>query len=187
MERLTAPAANADAVIGSASIADMRHARTRIRNNPMWPFHHARRSNAGFTLVEILIVVVILAILAAVVLPSFTNAGERAKASATLSQLRHVRDQIARYRFEHKDVWPDLVTHQWDPLIKKSDVEGNLGVDGAWLGPYLVNVPINPFNSSATVVAEIDVNAGWVYDVSTGQLDAIGFDEDRQLFTPPTP
>ncbi len=145
---------------------------------------NACRSSAGFTLVEMLIVVVILAILAAVVIPSFTNASDKAKASTTLSQLRHVRDQVARYRFDHRDTWPDLVTHQWMPLLQKTDSDGNIS-DTARFGPYLVNPPLNPYTNSMTVGAASAANLGWVYDITNGHLDAVGFDEATGTFAMP--
>ncbi len=48
----------------------------------------------GFTLVEILIVVIILGILAAIVIPQFTSASESAKASSLVSQMQTIRSQL---------------------------------------------------------------------------------------------
>ncbi|MEL7087296.1 MAG: prepilin-type N-terminal cleavage/methylation domain-containing protein, partial [Planctomycetota bacterium] len=54
----------------------------------------------GFTLVEILIVVVILGILAAIVIPQFTSASESAKASSLVTQLQSLRSQLELYQLE---------------------------------------------------------------------------------------
>lgn len=62
---------------------------------------HARRQQRGFTLIEILIVVVILGILAAIVIPQFTNASQDAQVSAIKSQLQTVRSQIELYRVKN--------------------------------------------------------------------------------------
>src|SRR5690606_21145974 len=60
---------------------------THMRRSRM----HARKMvRKGFTLVEILIVVVILGILAAIVIPQFTNASESAQFSSTVSQLQTI-------------------------------------------------------------------------------------------------
>jgi general secretion pathway protein G len=61
---------------------------------------NARRQR-GFTLIEILIVVVILGILAAIVIPQFTNASQDAQVSAVKSQLQTVRSQIELYRVKN--------------------------------------------------------------------------------------
>ena len=56
------------------------------------------RAKSGFTLVEILIVVVILGILAAIVIPSFSNASSDAKLANLKSNLQTVRCQIQLYK-----------------------------------------------------------------------------------------
>ena len=58
------------------------------------------RNNRAFTLIEILIVVVILGILAAIVIPQFTDASQDAQASSVQSQLQTVRGQIELYNVQ---------------------------------------------------------------------------------------
>jgi len=59
-----------------------------------------RRSRRGFTLIEILIVVVILGILAAIVIPQFTEASDDAEAQSARSTLQTVRSQFELCRFK---------------------------------------------------------------------------------------
>ena len=60
----------------------------------------------GFTLVEILIVVIILGILAAIVIPQFTEASDSARESALVSDLQTLRSQIELYKIQHHDRLP---------------------------------------------------------------------------------
>ena len=60
----------------------------------------------GFTLVEILIVVIILGILAAIVIPQFTNASQNARESSLQSTLQTLRSQIQLYKLQHGDSLP---------------------------------------------------------------------------------
>jgi type II secretion system protein G len=59
--------------------------------------HKVKRA---FTLIEILIVVVILGILAAIVIPQFTDASDNAAQSSAKSQLQTVRSQIELFKFK---------------------------------------------------------------------------------------
>ena len=57
-----------------------------------------KRMKKAFTLIEILIVVVLLGILAAIVIPQFSDASDQAKISAQASDLHTLRGQIQLYR-----------------------------------------------------------------------------------------
>src|ERR1043166_8213610 len=62
------------------------------------------RARKAFTLVEILIVVVILGILAAIVIPQFTNASQDAQRGNIETQLQSIRIQIELYRVKNTGV-----------------------------------------------------------------------------------
>ena len=74
------------------------------------------RKNSGFTLIEILIVVIILGILAAIVIPQFTNASNDARNSSLASQLQTLRSQVELFKLQHNETLPNLVT-DWSQMI----------------------------------------------------------------------
>ena len=61
---------------------------------------------AGFTLLEMLIVVVILGILAAVIIPRFTVSADEAKKNACAQNVANINTQVERWHFE-KGTWPE--------------------------------------------------------------------------------
>src|SRR2546421_13124042 len=133
----------------------------------------ARTRKSGFTLVEILIVVIILGILAAIVIPQFTNASQDARESALLSQLQTLRSQIELYKLQHKDVLPDLVTN-WNPMTTKTNVDGTAVVQAKMFGPYMQSAPSNPLNTLTTVtngntaLAAAAADCRFIYDYNAG-------------------
>src|SRR5688572_15997918 len=64
------------------------------------------RCHGGFTLVEILIVIIILGILATIVVPQFIGASQDARRSSLGSQIQTLRAQIDLYRLQHTDEDP---------------------------------------------------------------------------------
>ncbi len=132
------------------------------------------RSRGGFTLVEILIVVVILGILAAMVVPQFANASQSAQTSSMKSSLQVIRSQIELYHAQHNSQYPTLadLNAAWNVLTSRTDVAGNVGaVDGVHdLGPYIKKMPINPFEASESVADTAAAGVGWVYVEATGRV-----------------
>jgi len=135
--------------------------------------HHRTQSSAakGFTLVEILIVVVILGILAAIVIPQFSNASESAKASSAISTLQALRSQLELAQTQHQGTYPDLGTDGWDvltdetnPVAAYSTTDSDDGITGNMVGPYLQQSPTNPFTGGTAVGTD------WSYNNSSGDI-----------------
>ena len=143
----------------------------------------SHRIRQGFTLIEILIVVVILGILAAIVIPQFTDASQEAAASNLRSQLQTIRSQIELYNVQNPATPYDAATALatfWDPLVQ---------------GNYLQAEPINPLtrkpsvNDASAVAAAPAVGGAWLWmesspgDAWTFNLYAV--DENGNLFSDP--
>lgn len=126
------------------------------------------KAKKGFTLVEILIVVVILGILAAIVIPQFSQASTEAKLNSCRSSLQSMRSQIELYKIQHNDQPPALATFAAQ-MTGKTNPDGTAG---GTLGPYLQQVPTNPWNNSKEVydIAGGGDQNGWVYDETTGAI-----------------
>jgi len=120
------------------------------------------KKNQAFTLIEILVVVVILAILAAIIIPQFRNAGIEAKASSLSTDLQRIRLQIELYRTRHNGNPPTLANFAAQ-MTGKTDMNGD--TSGTDFGPYLISIPVEPFTGSNAISAAD--TEGWNYDETT--------------------
>ena len=126
------------------------------------------RNKTAFTLIEILIVVVILGILAAIVIPQFTSASEDSKLSNLMSNLQSIRAQLELYKMHHNETYPTNINTQ---ITSKTDSDGTVNASGAY-GPYLHIFPANPFvdDPAEAVKTSGAAGEGWSYNATTGVI-----------------
>ena len=111
-----------------------------------------KKSESGFTLIELVIVIVILGILAAVALPKYEDMREQARVATIKGQLGTIRSaiaiQYARNALNGQANFPPL--------------NGTIFAEG--------RVPKEPVNNLSSVKASpgVDGSGGWVYQQSTG-------------------
>ncbi len=123
----------------------------------------------AFTLVEILIVVLILGILAAIAIPEFSNASGTARTNSVKSDLTILRRQIELFKLQHNAV-PPQITGMWTLLSTRSDTTETAvaAPTGTAFGPYFLAPPPNPWNNLTGVsTAATDTAAGWYYTADT--------------------
>ncbi|MBX3412355.1 MAG: type II secretion system protein [Pirellulales bacterium] len=144
---------------------------------------------AGFTMIEMMTIIVILGALASVVVPVFQDSSEDAKDATLMYNVKHIRLQIERYRAEHKGNPPG--TDGWHPflhLLFYTNANGEISLSQNSRYPYGPYVTVqgltNPFNegiaflpsndpASASPNEELEADGaivGWFYDAATGRI-----------------
>jgi prepilin-type N-terminal cleavage/methylation domain-containing protein len=144
-----------------------------------------RNIQGGFTLIEVLAVVVVLAILAAVIIPQYTDSATESKIGTTRYNVQSLRSLIQVYRGQHGGKLPSGDLHE---LIQSTDASGATGTGAAFpYGPYVTEIPKNALTDSSvvTVISNNPATAsdatgtgGWLYNPATGGI----WIDDNALF-----
>src|SRR2546421_9601152 len=120
----------------------------------------AAKSRKGFTLVEIMIVVAIIALLAAIAVPGFLRARKRSQASRILNDLRMIDAAVDQYAIETNRSTGNVVsTADWTNYLKKGSSLYNSGSSllGSAYGVQTVDtiprVPSNDYNVLSDVAS----------------------------------
>jgi len=124
------------------------------------------RRHKGFTLIEMLIVIVVIAILALIVIPRLLGAGRKAKEATLRGDLHQLRNAIQQFEADCGDYPTDAAQLMTRPSAGEGGTGIALDVNG-WQGPYLRtadgNLPKDPFTDSSTT---------WSYTASTGHIQS---------------
>ena len=108
------------------------------------------RNRGGFTLVELILVIIIIGILAAIIVPKFAGQTDKAKVATTKANINSLRSAVR--------LW-------------QSDNDGTLPTALLDLVPtYIRAIPEEAVTPSSDVASSNDGNGGWVYDNSDGSL-----------------
>jgi prepilin-type N-terminal cleavage/methylation domain-containing protein len=159
------------------------------------------KNQAGFTLIEMLIVVLLLGILAMLIIPQISVSTEDARLNTLHSNLGTMRNGIELYYHQHNETYPGrndntgnptvdpavAATAFLDQLTQYTDINGHVAVakDATHIyGPYIKasTLPTNPYNNDNTVVCDPVTNditdrtsggtQGWRFYTLTGVLMA---------------
>lgn len=132
---------------------------------------------AGFTLIEMLIVVLLLGILAMLIIPQISVSTEDARLNTLQSNLGTIRNAVELYYHQHNERYPgayseaDGTTATTDAnapaafiaqLTQYTDINGQTStskVGNFIYGPYLktTDLPTNPYNNLATIACDVDM------------------------------
>ena len=142
-----------------------------------------KNSKRGFTLVEILLVVILLGILATVVMALFRPVTQDSRKAAISETLGRLRAQIQLYTLQHDDASPDMSGNWYALTTRTTDSQGNNR------GPYLPSVPRNALNGFSTVAvvatdpvfgdAVAGSGIGFVYNPNNGFIWATNTTGDK--------
>jgi prepilin-type N-terminal cleavage/methylation domain-containing protein len=122
------------------------------------------KSVKGFTLVEIMIVVAIIALLAAIAVPGFLRARKRSQASRIINDLRLIDSAVDQYAIEtNKTSGAPVAVTDWTNYLKKGT---NLYVSGKDIlnndyGPQTVDSLPSVPSASKTALSDVTDNTFW--------------------------
>jgi prepilin-type N-terminal cleavage/methylation domain-containing protein len=124
----------------------------------------AAKSHKGFTLVEIMIVVAIIALLAAIAVPGFLRARKRSQASRILNDLRMIDSAVDQYAIETNRAsnFPMTVA-DWTNYLKKGSVLYNTGnsILGHAYGPQTVDMIPQVPAADLTALSDVASDGFW--------------------------
>lgn len=120
-----------------------------------------------------MIVIVIIAVLAAAIIPQFSDSTQEARLSTARFNLQTLRGQLEVYRAQHAGEYPDT--------LSKLSVETNIDHTTSGtptLGPYCFEIPSDGVTDSAAVATSTadpigtitGTTGGWIYNATTGEL-----------------
>ena len=122
---------------------------------------HIRKSRGGFTLVEIMIVVAIIALLAAIAVPGFLRSRKRSQATAILNDARIIDGAIDQYAIENNmkggnTVPVPLLKGFFKPASRLYNQSSTGTLQDILTGTYTITTFDNGVKVDATTISSFD-------------------------------
>src|SRR5436309_8558291 len=120
--------------------------------------------HAGFTLVEIMIVVAIIALLAAIAVPGFLRARKRSQASKILNDLRMIDGAVDQYAIEtNRTTGFQVLVTDWTKYVKKDSILYNTGSNlfGTSYGAQTVDTIPQVQSADYAVLSDVASTGFW--------------------------
>ncbi len=145
------------------------------------------RGAAGFTLVELLIVVIILGVLAAVVIPTMGGVTDDTRITAFATEMSVLADAAERYQVVEDSSLPDTSSGvwptEWDGYIRQDQFEAPTPLGGVWdteLNSFGVVSAVGAHFNGGDVPADADLAAVDLMmddgDITTGKVRKLADD-----------
>jgi general secretion pathway protein G len=126
------------------------------------------RSRRAFSLVELVVVIAILGILAAVAAPRLLNASASATDNGLRQTLAVVRDAIERYTADHEGAFPGAGSN--DEAVFKAELAPYLRGEFPECPVGAINAEIKISNGASALSGQPNPTKGWAYSRQTGQF-----------------
>ncbi|HEQ60406.1 MAG TPA: type II secretion system protein GspG [Firmicutes bacterium] len=124
----------------------------------------------GFTMVELLLVLVILAVLAAIVVPKFTGRSEQARITAAQTQIAAFETCLDAFEIDN-GYYPRGTDGLQDLVRQPADAKN-------WRGPYMKEIPLDPWGNAYLYEYPGKYNEGGYDLMSLGPDGRAGGDDD---------
>jgi prepilin-type N-terminal cleavage/methylation domain-containing protein len=131
------------------------------------------RKQKGFTLIELMIVVAIIGILAAVAIPKFADMLEKAREGATKGNVGAIKSAISIFYGDQGGTWPTSIdpTVANNPFSKYMDRIPAVKVTHSFSGSTSTLSGTSSVITSTTAAPTLSITTdGWIYNTTSGDI-----------------